>query len=110
MNNSECGRTGVNKFCCECSECKSLRRAMTLDTQQRTKPKRTKPIPTVDKRPPEDYDIMRLRGQKILAKLIPRLNKISDSHIRLRKEDYRREEDFDEMCILAALLSDYKGE
>ena len=52
----------------------------------------------------ELFQELKADGQKILAQLIPELNAISDVHIRKTKDLYRREEDFNEMCILLALL------
>lgn len=50
------------------------------------------------------YHNIRMRGVLKLQGLVPELNKISDAYIRTDKDLYRREEDWDEMCVLLGLI------
>lgn len=52
----------------------------------------------------EEYQELFQEGLPMFAKLCGNLNQISDDHIRLRSEDnWRREEDYKEICVALAL-------
>lgn len=54
---------------------------------------------------PDDYSYQNLlaEGQEIFRAIVPDLNNISKEHIRIKTADYRRKQDFEEICIALAL-------
>lgn len=51
----------------------------------------------------EEYTKLLREGQNIFMKISKELNPISDTYIREEKGSFRREIDFNEMCIALAL-------
>lgn len=52
------------------------------------------------------YDMLLDRGKRIFGFLTNELNEISERNIRLSPDDFRREIDFNEICIALALFEE----
>jgi len=52
------------------------------------------------------YKALLSKGNNILEKIMPDLNKISDERIKRTNKNYRREEDVNEIAIALALYDD----
>jgi len=53
-----------------------------------------------------NYEKLLAKGNKILEQYMPELNKISNEHIKRTNQNYRREEDVNEIAIALALYDD----
>ena len=52
----------------------------------------------------QNYRKLLTEGRHLIDKILPDLNTISHIFIRFNHKKYRRQEDFDEICVALALL------
>ena len=53
---------------------------------------------------PDIYSFLRSLGEDIFSASADEINTISEEHIRTKKEDFRQEVDFNEMCMAMGVL------